>query len=121
MSHPVFRRRGSPTVKRFDMRSLFVFLIAAPLLACAAQKKPSYITVPVESLLDTFKGEQGDIIRQYGLPDRAFQGPLETMRWIYCSDPKGPLVIEFDTRGQILSRYTADDPNSCPPTSPGQP
>ena len=102
-------------------RLLIVFLVTEILCSCAAHKKPDYIEVPTKPFLDSFKGEQGSVLRRYGLPDRAFHGPLETTQWIYCSDPQSILIIEFDTQGMILSQYVGDDGRFCPATGPKEP
>ena len=110
----VFRQGDSSTRTYLSVRCMVFFLLFGPLSTCATENRPSYTAIPIESLVDTFKGEQGEIIRQYGLPDRALQGPLNTTRWIYCSGLKRPIIIEFDVQGQILLKYNTNDTSACP-------
>ena len=95
---------------------LSVLLLSFPILGCASRPvQPTYRAIPVESLLHSFKGEQWDILFQYGMPDRAFQGPLGITRWIYCHDKSGGMItIEFDIKGGILLEQFGEDPDQCP-------
>ena len=120
MDNPVYSQERISTIKQSDLTCLFFFILSGSLSSCTTHNSPTYSPIPTAPLLDTFTGEQGDIIYQYGLPDRAFKGPLNTTRWIYCIDSKETMIIDFDTTGNILSHYIDNDTSLCQETGPQQ-
>lgn len=59
--------------------------------------------IPVQNVSDTFKGEQGNIIRMFGFPDKATQSSLGVTTWVYCSGEPNQVIIQFDKSGEVLN------------------
>ena len=92
---------------------LFAILIVVFCTSCADAEKPIK-TLSTGSLQDTFMGEQGDVLRKHGTPDKAYQKPLGVTQWVYCRDLEGSFVIEFDSAGFVLDVLKVRDERVCP-------
>ena len=90
---------------------VFCLIGCALAISCAGTSQvEDYVLSPINNVSDTFKGEQGTILRTYGLPDKAFYSSLGVTTWIYCNERPDRIVIRFDNQGRLL--------NTLPPVVP---
>ena len=118
------REKGRTSMRHRHSSYLFILLLAGVPIVCCGQRKetekPAYCEFPAGNLLHSLKGEQWDVVLQYGIPDRAFQGPLGITRWIYCNRQGKEVTIEFDSKGGMLLKQIGEDIRLCPVKRPAQ-
>ena len=92
---------------------LFAILITVFCTSCADAEKPIK-TLSTGSLQDTFMGEQGNVLREHGTPDKAYQKSMGVTQWVYCRDPEDSFIIEFDSVGSVIDVLEIRDSRVCP-------
>ena len=98
----------------FKIRSVSFCLFVCGIVSCSvAQKdvKNNIQSIPISGLVDTFEGEQGEIIRRYGIPDNAHSNGMGVITWTYCSHSAQPVVIQFDNSGAVMNPFDFSSPN----------
>ena len=90
------------TIRNRMIQGLCLYFLL--ITSCAETVPPEKIEpVQVQNISDTFKGEQGNIIRMYGFPDKASQSSFGITSWVYCSGQPEEVLIQFDKNGEILN------------------
>lgn len=99
---------------RFSRLPEAVFvLILCGVISCSAtkQKNDTLTTIPISEISAHPIGEQNEIVQAYGLPDSAYKLKMGITTWIYCSQSKTPVHIQFDRGGAVLNRFYFPKPN----------
>jgi hypothetical protein len=101
---------GGKDINEMTLRmSAFLIVVCIHgLTSCSAARQrsvPAHMPISTSELSSQFIGEQGDIIRVYGLPDNAYHNDMGVSTWTYCSKRSHPVHIQFDSNGAVMNRF----------------
>lgn len=92
---------------------LVLFTVAA--VACTTPHAGSYESIPVKRIIRTARGEQTQVLRDYGPPARARATHLGTTQWFYCRNAQLITFFEFDSEGRVILSTSSPQEKCSPP------
>ncbi len=96
---------------------MLVAITAVSLLAfsCSSSQRVShgYNRIPINSLAQPLSKDQARIRSAFGDPHVAWQKPLNTQRWVYCSHGSLVRFFDFDWNGAVIGQGDSGRSDLC--------